>query len=79
MSNKLYSKAQSAYVFNNTTTGSLISMGQLCDDYCITIFTKFDVKILKHNHVIITGLHDLTNGLCNTPMEPSPPAQQSSN
>ena len=63
MSNKLSSKAQSAHVFNNITTGSLIYMGQLCDDNCISIFTKFDAKILKHNQVIITGFCDRTNGL----------------
>ena len=76
MSNKLSSKAQSAHVFNDIIAGSLISMGQLFDDDCITIFTKFDVKILKHNQVIITGLRNRTNGLWNIPLEPIPPAQQ---
>ena len=78
MSNKLSSKAQSAHVFNSTTTGYLISMGQLFDDDCIAIFTKFDVKILKHNQLIITDLRDHINGLWNIPLEPNPPAQQSS-
>ena len=78
MSNKLSPKAQSARVFNNTTTGSLISMVQLCYDDCIAIFTKFEIKKLKHNQVIITRLRDRTNGLWNIPLEPSPPAQQSS-
>ena len=78
LSNKLSSKAQSAHVFNIITTGSLISMVQLFDDDCIAIFTKFDVKILKNNQVMITGLRDCTNGLWNIPLEPSPPAQQSS-
>ena len=68
MSNKLSPKAQSPHVFNDITTGSLISMGQLCDDDCITIFTKFDVIVLKHNQVIITGLRDRTNGLWNIPL-----------
>ena len=70
MSNKLFPKAQSAQVFNNITSGSLISMGQLFDDYCIAIFTKFDVKILERNQVIITSLCDRINGLCNIPLEP---------
>ena len=77
MSNKLSSEAQSAHVFNDIATGSLIYMEQLFDDDCIAIFAKFDVKLLKHNQVIITGLCDQTNGLWNIPMEPSPPAQQS--
>ena len=52
-------------------------MGQLCDDDCVAIFNKFDVKILKHNRVIITGLRDHTNGLWNIPLGTCPPAQQS--
>ena len=68
MSNKLSPKAQSAHIFNYTTTGSLISMRQLCDDDCIAIFTKFDVMFFKHNQVIITGLRDRTNGLWNIPL-----------
>ena len=68
MSNKLSSKYQSAHVLNNITTGSLISIGQLFDDDCITIFTKFDVEILKHNQVIITGLRYRTNGLWKIPL-----------
>ena len=79
MSNKLSSKKKSAHIFKNTIIGSLISMGQLCDDDCIDIFTKYDVKILKHNQVIITGLRGRTNGLWNIPLEPNPPAQKSSN
>ena len=54
-------------------------MGQLCDDDYVAIFTKFDVKILKHNRVIITGLRYRTNGLWNIPLGPNPPAQQSPN
>ena len=56
LSSKLSSKAQSAHIFKDITTGSLISMGQLCDDDCFAIFAKHDVNILKHNQVIITGL-----------------------
>ena len=47
MSNKLSPKAQSAHVFNNFTTGSLISMVKNCDGDCIAIFTKFDIKVLN--------------------------------
>ena len=53
-------------------------MVQLFDDDYITIFTKFYVNFLKQNQVIITGLRDRTNGLWNIPLEPRPPAQQSS-
>ena len=77
LSSKLSSRAQSAYIFNDITTSSLISMGQLYNDNCVTIFTKFDIKILKHNQVIITGLQDQTNILWNIPLGPCPPTQQS--
>ena len=60
---KLSSRAQSADVFNDTKTGLLVSMALLYDDDCVAIFTKFDVKILKHDRVIITGLQDRTNRL----------------
>ena len=79
LSNKLSSKAQPAYFFSDITTGSLLSMGQLYDDDCVAIFTEFDVKILKQNQVILTGLRDRTNGQWNIPLEPTPPAQTSSN
>ena len=52
-------------------------MGQLFDNNCVAIFTKFDVKILKNNRFIITGVRDRTNGLWNIPLDPYPPAQQS--
>ena len=78
LSNKLSSKAQSADIFNDIITGSLISMGQLCDDGYVAIFTKFDLKILKHNRAIFTGFRDRTGGLWNTPLELNPSAQKSS-
>ena len=78
LSNKISTKAQSSHVFNDITTSYLISMGQLCDDNCVAIFTKFDMKILKDNQIIITGLRDRTNGLWNIPLDPNHPAQQSS-
>ena len=45
MTNTISPKAQSVHVFNNITTGSLISAGMFFDDDCIAIFTKFDVKV----------------------------------
>ena len=77
ISSKLSSRSQSSHVFNEVTTSSLISMGQLYDDDCVAIFNKYDVKILKHNQVIINELQDRTNGLCNIPLGPCPPTQQS--
>ena len=47
LSKHLTSKARVAYSFNNLKSGTLISIGQLCDDECVAIFTKYNVKILK--------------------------------
>ena len=73
LSIKLSHKAQSSHVFKDITTGSLISMGQLCDIDCVAIFTKYGVNILKNKQVIITGLRDCTTGLWNVPLVSSPP------
>jgi hypothetical protein len=42
LSDKLSPTAQSAFVLEDLQTGTLISLGQLCDDDCIAIFTKYD-------------------------------------
>jgi hypothetical protein len=64
----LSTKAQSAYVLNKLQTGTLISLGQLCDDDCIAIFNKYKVRIIKQNEVIITGKR-MTNGLWSIPIK----------
>ena len=51
----LSNKAQQAYMFPKLTNESLISVGQICDDDCVVIFTKNDVKILKQDKIIIQG------------------------
>lgn len=74
LSSKLSPSAQTAFVLDDLRTGTLISLAQLCDDDCIALFTKFDVKILKHNEVIITGKR-MSNGLWSIPIV-SPPSHQ---
>ena len=59
--------AQSAFVLDDLRTGTLVSLAQLCDDDCIAIFSRYDVKILKHNNVLITGLRT-PNGLWSIPL-----------
>lgn len=54
-------------MFPNLTTGSLISVGQLCDDDCIATFTKQNVTMTKENTIILTG-HRLNNGLWHIPL-----------
>jgi hypothetical protein len=52
---ELLQLAKVGHIFDNLKSGSLISIGQVCDDECVALFTKYDVKILKHGKVIITG------------------------
>jgi hypothetical protein len=59
--------AQSAFVLDQLCTGTLVSLSQLCDDDCIAIFTKFNVKIVKKDVVIITGIR-APNGLWKIPL-----------
>ena len=55
LSKKLTEKSRVAFSFDNLKSGSLISIGQLCDDDCIKIFTKYDVHIIRHNEILIRG------------------------
>ena len=55
LSKKLTEKARVAFNFNNLKSGSLISIGKLCNDNCITIFSKYDVQIIRHNEILIKG------------------------
>jgi hypothetical protein len=55
----------------------LISFAQLCDDNCIAIFTKYDVKLLKNNEIIIKGTR-MPNGLWSLPINCSTSHQANS-
>ena len=75
LSKHLSDKAQNAFTLDDLKTGTLVSLAQLCDDDCIAIFSKYDVKILKNNSVIITGVR-MTNGLWSIPIKSPPIAHQ---
>ena len=72
LASQLSKSAQHGHVLNGLKTGSLISIGQLCDDDCAAIFTKFNVKIIKDGNIIITGARDSQNGLWTIPLPPKP-------
>ena len=74
LSPDLTAPAQHAFVLDDLQTGTLISLGQLCDDNCIALFTRYGVKILKNNQVIITGKRE-PNGLWSIPLTPQPSLQ----
>ena len=69
----LSATAQSAFVIDDLRTGTLVSLAQLCDDDCLAIFSKFDVKIVKKDTVLITGTR-LNNGLWSIPLSPATPS-----
>ena len=64
----LSDKAKVGHIFDDLQSGSLISIGQLCDDDCVALFTKYDVKIYKDGKVITVGQRNDVNGLWNVPL-----------
>jgi hypothetical protein len=69
---ELSNHAKIGHIFQGLKSGSLISIGQLCDDDCVALFTKFNVKLYKNGKVIIIGKRNATNGLWNIPLAPKP-------
>ena len=76
LSHKLTPKDRVAFSFDNLQSGTLISIGKLCDDNCIAIFSKYDVQIIKHNEIIIKGRRT-NNGLWKIPLANDKPSHQS--
>ena len=60
---KLSPTAKQAHVLPALTNTSLLSIGQLCNDDCIAIFTKTKMYILKQGQIILTGMRNYTDGL----------------
>jgi hypothetical protein len=67
---ELSASAKTGHIFNHLKSGSLISIGQLCDDDCVALFTTYDVKLYKNGQVIIVGTRDNANGLWTIPLAP---------
>ena len=73
----LSSEAQRAHSFDHLKSGSLLSIGQLCDDDCVAIFTKYDLRVMKDGTMIIKGHRNKSNGLWHVPLgTPKVPALQ---
>jgi hypothetical protein len=71
----LSNDAKIGHLFNEVKSGTLISLGQLCKDECVALFTKYDVKIYKHSQVIILGKCNPRNGLWTIPLARKEEAQ----
>ena len=60
---QLSTPVSSGFVLDGLTTGFLISISKLCDDDCVALFSKYDVKIIKDGRVIIVGPREKSSGL----------------
>ena len=61
-------KATSSLVYPKLSNSSLLSIGQMCDDDCIAIFTKKFLHILKDDKIILQGYRNLLDGLWDIPL-----------
>ena len=72
----LSDNAKNAHVLPELKSSSLLSIGQLCDDNCIAIFSKSKLHVAKKQKIILQGTRDPINGMWNVPLplqdNPSP-------
>ena len=45
-----------------------MSIGQLCNDDCIAVFTKENMKVLKDEKIILHGIRNQSDGLWDVPL-----------
>ena len=64
----LRDNAKSAHVLPELKSSSLLSIGQLCDDNCIAIFSKTKLHVAKKQKIILQGTRDPLNGMWNVPL-----------
>jgi hypothetical protein len=77
LSAALSKQAQFGHFFDDLQ-GSLILIGQLCEDDCAALFSKYHVDIIKDGKMIIKGKRNTTNGLWNIPLAPKSETSPSS-
>ena len=61
--------ASSALVYPDISNESLLSVGQLCDDGCLAVFTDEHVYITKQNELLLKGDRNTTDGLWDIPLK----------
>ena len=66
LSYKISIKSQEGHIFNKLN-GYLISIGKLCDEYFVALFTNNHINIYKDGDIINEEQSNRTNGLCNIP------------
>ena len=57
-----------AHIFDGLHSASLISLGQLCDDDCVTILDKNEINIIKVKTLILKGHRKKTDGIWDIPI-----------
>ena len=60
---KISKKASEVLIFPYLRNESLISIGQLCDDDCIIIFTKRKFFVKKNGHCLFQGMRNKHDGV----------------
>jgi hypothetical protein len=52
-----------AHIFKELASGSLVSIGQLCDGGCIATFDRTTIKIFHQEKVVLIGYRNFNTGL----------------
>ena len=68
MASELSEVATQGHIMTSLQTGTLISIGQLCDNDCVAIFSKYNCKIVKNGKIIIEGPRTPHNRLWSIPL-----------
>ena len=68
LATSLSPQAQQGHILPNLSTGSLISIGSLCDDNCTATFSKNQITVTKHGTPIIHGRRNKVDGLWYIPL-----------
>ena len=61
--------ATKSIVLSQLSNSSLVSLGQLCDDYCSTTLNKKHLNAYKNIKLIMKGLRKNKDGLWDTPVQ----------
>ena len=71
---QLPANACQAHIFPHLASGSLISIGQLCNHGCKAVFDATTVTITHHNEIILQGIRSPISRLWTLDLPSAPPA-----
>jgi hypothetical protein len=61
-------KAKKAHSLDGITNSSLISIGQLRDDDCVTILDNTKIEVFKNDTCVLSGKRNATDGIWDIPI-----------